>query len=97
MYQDAASTDDRDQLFAFIRQLNILTTEQPYQTDPQRPVAAMNGDLRGEQLHLSAEKLTAVGKAVAHRFGGLTGYRNVNRMVQKAIESRNTHDPSVIR
>ena len=97
VYQETASTNDRDEVFAFIRQLSIITDDQLHRNESQRSVTARNGDLRGEQLHLSAEKASAIGKAVTHRFGGWAGYRNVNSMVQRAVDSRGTHDPSVIR
>jgi hypothetical protein len=82
VYEHATAAGDRAELYSFVRHLSIISDEKT--NEEQHHVAVISGDANAEQIQISAEKISAVEKAVKHKFGGLIGCRNGSQIIQKA-------------
>jgi hypothetical protein len=98
VYEHSASIDDRSELYSFVQQLSVITNNEINEEHQQQQhMELVHGHIKVEQLHISAEKLSAVEKAIKHKFGGNINSRKGNQIIKKAKQRHNKHKDSIIR
>lgn len=94
MYEHATSGDDREELYSFVQQLSVLNNNE-IDDEQQQQVVVVHGDVNVEQLSINPEKLSAIEKAVRHKFHGSIGFRKPSQIIKKAKHHKNKY--SIIR
>lgn len=97
VYQHIASCVDRKELYPFIQQLHILNDGPVHEQPSQHHVTPLDGYGNIPQLNISNEKISAVEKAVKHKFAGPIGARIGKHMIAKAKRRYDNHQSPIIR
>jgi hypothetical protein len=95
VYEHTASIGDQTELYSFVQQLNVISNDEITEEHQQQSIALVHGHVNTGQLHISTEKLSAVEKAVKHRFG--RSIRKVNQLIKKAKQRHRKHKSLIIR
>ena len=96
VYEHGTSVDDRAELFSFVHQLSVINDDKMNEEQQQQHVTVISGHINAEQVPISAEKISAVEKAVKHKFGGFIGCRNGNQIIKKAKQRSRKNNYSSI-
>jgi hypothetical protein len=97
VYEQTASADDRSDLYPFVQQLSVINNNDTNEEHQQEYVAPVHGHVNNEQLYMSKEKISAVEKAIKHKFGGTINSRKINQIVKQVKQRHNKHKDSIIR
>ena len=100
VYEHSTSTDDRSELYSFVQQLSVINNNEineEHHQQQQQQMELVHGHIKAEQLHISAEKLSAIEKAIKHKFGGNINSCKGNQIIKKAKQRHNKHKDSIIR
>ncbi|CAF3697074.1 unnamed protein product [Rotaria sordida] len=84
VYEQTTSTDNQTELYSFVEQLSILNNDEINEEHQLQHIALIHGHVNTEQRHISPEKLSAVDKAVKHKFGRSINFRKGNQIIKKA-------------
>ncbi|CAF3761406.1 unnamed protein product [Adineta steineri] len=96
VYEQISSTDDRQELYSFIQQLNIINNNE-IDDNNQQHIVSIHGHINSDYIHLSTEKLSAIEKAIKHKFHGSIHFYRGNQMIKKAKQQHRKNDYSIIR
>ncbi len=96
MYEHATSGDDREELYSFVQQLSVLNNNE-IDDEHQQQVVVVHGHVNIEQLPINPEKLSAIEKAVRHKFHGSIGFRKASQIIKKAKQQHHKNKYSIIR
>lgn len=95
VYDHSASIGDQAELYSFIQQLSAINNDELNEDNHQPSIDLIHGHASAGQLHLSTEKLSAVEKAIKHKFGRST--RKVNQLIKKTKHRYRKNKSSIIR
>ncbi len=95
VYEHITSVGDQTELYSFIQQLSVINNDEINENHEQQSVALIHGHVNVGPLHLSKEKLSAVEKAVKHKFGRSIG--KGNQLIKKAKQRYRKNKFSIIR
>ena len=96
VYEHTASSGDQTELYSFVQQLNVLNSDQMNDEYEEQQVRVVHGHLNAEQRPISADKLSAVEKAVRHKFGASFNFRKGNQLIMKAKKRLRKHKSSTV-
>lgn len=95
VYDHTGSTGDQTELYSFVHQLNVINNDEITEENQQQSIELIHGNVNAGQLHLSTEKISAVEKAVKHKFG--RSIRKVNQLIKKTKQRYRKHKSTIIR
>ncbi len=95
VYEHTASIGDQSELYSFVQQLSAINNDEINEEHQQQSVALVHGHVNAGQLHLSAEKLSAVERAVKHKF--VESIPKVNQLIKKTKQGYRKNKFSIIR
>ncbi len=96
IYEHTASTGDQTELYSFIQQLSALNNDELNEENQEQQVISVHGHTNSEQRPISAEKISAVEKAVKHKFGASVSFRKGNQLIMKAKKRLRRHMSSAV-
>ncbi len=88
IYENSSSTSDRQELYPFVNQLTVINNWREKQQQDE--------DSNSREIHLSKEQLSAVEKAIQHKFGGVLGNKRVSQIIKKAKNQNYRKTRSII-
>jgi hypothetical protein len=88
IYENPSSIGDRQEMYSFVNQLTVI--------NDRREEQQQDGFSTGRDIHMSKDQLSAVEKAVKHKFGGLLGYNQSSQIVNKAKQQYHKKTHSII-
>ncbi len=88
IYENSSSTCDRQELYPFVNQLTVINNWREKQQQDE--------DSNSREIHLSKEQLSAVEKAIQHKFGGVLGNKRVSQIIKKAKNQNYRKTRSII-
>ncbi|CAF4681057.1 unnamed protein product [Rotaria sp. Silwood1] len=97
VYEQTTSTDDRTELYSFVQQLSIINNDEVRGEYQSQSVAFIHGHVNTEQVHISTETLSAIEKAVKHKFGESINFRKGNQIIKKARKRFRKNKHTIIR
>jgi hypothetical protein len=98
VYEHTASSGDQTELYSFVQQLSALHNDEIHEEQQQQQqVRLVHGHVNAEQRPISAEKLSAVEKAVKYKFGASVSFRKGNQLIMKAKKRHHKNKSSIIR
>ncbi|CAF4060287.1 unnamed protein product [Rotaria magnacalcarata] len=97
VYEQTKSTDDRSALYSFVQQLTMINDDEMNEECQPQPVTLTHGHVDAEQLHISAEKRSAIEKAIKHKFGESINFRKGNQIIRNAKRKFHKNKHTIIR
>ncbi|CAF1395347.1 unnamed protein product [Rotaria sordida] len=97
VYEQTVSIDDQTDLCSFVQQLNIINNDEKNEEYQTQHVALTHGHIHTKQIYISAEKLSAVEKAIKHKFRGSVSFRRGNQIIRKAKKQFHKNKPTILR
>lgn len=98
IYEHTTSTNNREELYSFVQQLSAIN---PSNTSPdeyqQQSSILIHGDVHGDQFHLSSENMSAIEKAVKHKFPEIQHFRQGNQIMRRIKQQRHRSKHPIIR
>jgi len=88
IYENSSSTSDGQELYPFVNQLTVINNWREKQQQDE--------DSNSREIHLSKEQLSAVEKAIQHKFGGVLGNKRVSQIIKKAKNQNYRKTRSII-
>ena len=97
IYDEVGSIGEREDIYTFIRQLNILYQNRLSGHEAQhQQVISVHGDLNADLYTVDPAVISAVEKAVKYKFSQSISSREAKQMVKKALESYRPHETTVL-
>ncbi len=96
IYQHTVSSSDQTELYSFIQQLSVLDNDQTDEEQSEQHVTLLHGHANIQRLNIGAEKLSAVEKAVKHKFSESIGCRIGKQLIVKVKQQCHDNQSSII-
>lgn len=97
IYDEVGSIGEREDIYTFIRQLNILYQNQMnHHGEQQQQVISAHGDLNARVHAIDPAIVSAVEKAVKCRFSQPISTRETKQMMKKALDSYRPHETTIL-
>ncbi|CAF3404047.1 unnamed protein product [Rotaria socialis] len=97
VYEQTKSMDDRSALYSFVQQLTMINDDGINEECQPQHVTLTHGHVNAEQLHISADKRSAIEKAIKHKFGESINFRKGNQIIRKAKRKFHKNKHTIIR
>ncbi|UJR37109.1 hypothetical protein I4U23_029813 [Adineta vaga] len=97
VYEHISSINNREELYSFIQQLSAINNNDVNLNEEQQSNVLIHGDVRADQLHLNTENISAVEKAIKHKFPEFHHDHQGSQMIRKAKQQYHKNKQSIIR
>ena len=84
IYDHTVTANDQSDLYSFVNQLAAVHEDTKTEEHEESSVSNVYGNINVDPISLNKEKLSAVERAVKHKFGGLVTARKGKQLVKKA-------------
>ncbi|CAF1642134.1 unnamed protein product, partial [Adineta ricciae] len=98
IYEHATSTNNREELYSFVQQLSAINPNNANTDEYQHQSSVLiHGNVHADQFHLSSENMSAIEKAVRHKFPEIHHFQQGNQIMRRVKQERHRAKHPIIR